>query len=423
MKKEHIVDAMGKINDDIIEETDQVRNQKQGFRKSLWKYVAIAACFTGIAVAGVESYSRLSIPTPTPTLEPTQEPTQGPTKAPTQQPTQEPTKKPENVEGLEVLTMVRNPNDGGGWGLDLNDVQILRAENPWNELTECKTLPVFKNQKNSGDADKMRSILLDTISALGYSESDFVITDDEPDEETKKKIIEKFQVIGEEVSEHYFEPSTYIASREGIEIKVNQAMNAEIYMKQGYELPAQYHFTEIPSEEIMDQFGDYVYGLYESWFKMECPKMNLLQIGSGNHFRMKFREVSGEGIEKLLNYNFHQIDVYILDGKISRIYLYQTDISEKVGDYPLITEEEAKKLFEAKNWMADGVAFVKIPGLEDVEFIDIVYRTGDWEKYYMPYYRFVVETTSAKGTFYQMLYVPAVESKYIENMPYYGSVR
>ena len=37
----------------------------------------------------------------------------------------------------------------------------------------------------------MKSILLETIRKLGYSESDFVITDDEPDEETKKKLVDQ----------------------------------------------------------------------------------------------------------------------------------------------------------------------------------------------------------------------------------------
>ncbi len=429
MKKEHLVDAIGKINDDILEETDQVRNQKRRFQKSFWKYVVIVACFTGIAVAGVESYSRLSIQNPIPTQEPTLGPTQEPTQSPTPEPTKAPTQQPTPTQGpiqndsLEMLILTNTELDGGSSSLDWNDVQRLRAENPWNELAECKTLPVFKNQKNSGDADEMKSILLETIRKLGYSESDFVITDDEPDEETKKKIIKKFQAIGEEVPEHYFEPSTYIASGEGIEIKVNHTMDAEIYIKQGYDLPVEYHFAEMPSEETMKQFGNYIYKQFETLFDMECPRMNYSQFEPDEYYRINFRETSGEGIEQLLNYNFHQSDVYILEGKICRIYLYQTDRSEKVGEYPLITEDEAKKLFEAKNWMADAAYFVKMPGLEDVEFIDIVYRTAYWEKYYMPYYRFVVETTNAKGTFYQMFYVPAVESKYIENMPYYGSVR
>lgn len=53
--------------------------------------------------------------------------------------------------------------------------------------------------------------------------------------------------------------------------------------------------------------------------------------------------------------------------------------------------------------------------------IDYVYRTSTTEKLFMPYYRFYVEFPDMKHenglNDYGAYYVPAVEGRYIENMP------
>ena len=52
---------------------------------------------------------------------------------------------------------------------------------------------------------------------------------------------------------------------------------------------------------------------------------------------------------------------------------------------------------------------------------ELIYRTGEYEEYYMPYYRFYVELPEEEREnglkTYGAYYVPAVESSYIYNMP------
>lgn len=62
-----------------------------------------------------------------------------------------------------------------------------------------------------------------------------------------------------------------------------------------------------------------------------------------------------------------------------------------------------------------------MPGLDYVAKVELVYRTGELEEYYMPYYRFYVELPNEERDdglkTYGAYYVPAVDNVYISNMP------
>ena len=66
----------------------------------------------------------------------------------------------------------------------------------------------------------------------------------------------------------------------------------------------------------------------------------------------------------------------------------------------------------------------EMPGEEYIAKVELVYRVGEYEKYYIPYYRFYVELPDAEykennndTKTYGAYYVPAVEGRYISNMP------
>lgn len=99
--------------------------------------------------------------------------------------------------------------------------------------------------------------------------------------------------------------------------------------------------------------------------------------------------------------------------------VFQPDLSGKVGDYPIITAAAAKELLGNGNFIT--TVPVEMPGLEYVAKFELIYRTGGTEKYFMPYYRFYVELPDMEikngPKTYGAYYVPAVERKYISNMP------
>lgn len=59
-------------------------------------------------------------------------------------------------------------------------------------------------------------------------------------------------------------------------------------------------------------------------------------------------------------------------------------------------------------------------GTNYIAKVELIYRTGASEQYYMPYYRFYVEIPELEEDglkTYGAYYVPAIESQYITNMP------
>ena len=73
----------------------------------------------------------------------------------------------------------------------------------------------------------------------------------------------------------------------------------------------------------------------------------------------------------------------------------------------------------------DGGYITKVPYTltkeDTVAKVELVYRNGCNEKYFMPYYKFYVEVKSEVDKNglkdFGVYYVPAVESQYITNMP------
>lgn len=116
------------------------------------------------------------------------------------------------------------------------------------------------------------------------------------------------------------------------------------------------------------------------------------------------------------------------EGNLKLIRLcHDSMVAEKVGDYPIITVDEAAKL------LCDGHYITSVPmeytgnefpKLQDVAKVELVYRCGRSEGTWFPYYRFYIPLTGLimkEGlTNYGAFYVPAVEEQYIANMPIYS---
>ncbi len=96
--------------------------------------------------------------------------------------------------------------------------------------------------------------------------------------------------------------------------------------------------------------------------------------------------------------------------ELSLASLDQTDLSQKMGNYPIITSKDAKNLLLNGNYIT-SVPY-QLPGEKFVAKTELIYRTGTNEKYFMPYYRFYVELPEEERDglkTYGAYYVPAVE--------------
>ena len=99
--------------------------------------------------------------------------------------------------------------------------------------------------------------------------------------------------------------------------------------------------------------------------------------------------------------------------------VFRPNLSDKVGDYPIISAEEATDLLLNGNYITTVPC--SMPGQEYIAGVDLVYRSGKYEEYFMPYYRFYVELPEQEQEDglkdYGAYYIPAVLAEYLTNMP------
>ena len=131
-------------------------------------------------------------------------------------------------------------------------------------------------------------------------------------------------------------------------------------------------------------------------------------------------ENAGSLTERILNYHFNRIYFNATDlGGLGAIRYYNTDLSQKIGDYPIITAEEARTLL-LENHYITTVSEV-LPSEECIAHVELIYRTGRLDTVFMPYYKFLVEMPTMESEnglkTFGVFYVPAVKGEFLENMP------
>lgn len=230
--------------------------------------------------------------------------------------------------------------------------------------------------------------------------------------------------MGDTVPEGYFNPTKLIIEEDGLKIEVDRAMTAKISFEPEVSLPKEYNFTHYASYEDMVAVAEYLKNEYKDVIGMENPQVNIYggdyNIYTQQMYSIEFFDASGNDIEQLINYNFNRVAFYCDDvGKLFLARIYQPDLSQKVGEYPIINSVQARELLAKGNYLT-SVPY-EMPGLEYVKKVELIYRTGEQEEYFMPYYRFYVELPGEEREdglkTYGVYYVPAVEGEYISNMP------
>ncbi|MDE5893090.1 MAG: hypothetical protein K2H45_09230 [Acetatifactor sp.] len=466
MKKEQLSDALNMLDDTIIEETAEIRNHKRRWRKSWGIWAATAACLALLTYAGIRVLPQPSQDIPSDPLENPADPTGIPTHTPvprTPAPgnlpeisgssidiSSPPTQTPESpdhshiaekpMQNLPLLSISENNGDDMGYeGYLAYDVSELVNGNPWDETMELSSLPVYQNRLTSGyryiasgveykdvDFDEVREFLLDIAGRLELNTSSFVITDNAPDEKARQEILEKHNG---DVPEGYFNPTALIIQTDGMKINVDQTLHANIAFDPPIALPDKYNFNHHAPYEDYIKVAEYLKKEYAQLIGMDNPQISIsggdYNIYLQQSYDIYFYDVGCDDIEQIINYNFHTIRFCCNDdGKLFLIWIRHPDLSLKVGNYPIITADEARELLSAGNYIT--TVPYEMPGMNYVKKVELIYRTSSWEQYFMPYYRFYVELpdvdvpteTSRSGIkTYGAYYVPAVEGRYLTNMP------
>ena len=411
MRGKDFLDKMELADPSFVEAADKPKKKK--LRAVKWS--ALAACLTLTIFAGIKLI---------PQKEPQEEP-------------------PQISPDLPVLSISSSLSQGAGTGdILLRDVSELDDENPWNEEVTLYTLPVYKNPLEyetcydfyyaaNSDYDKMREVLFETATVLGLDPETLTVTDNTTNEKDIEKLLDTAERIGVADIDDYLEkrltPTTFYGKAEGVEITVFNDLQVKIEFDPPLSLPDKYDLSANADRRDISSAMKYIKREYSELIGCVDPAINIRQAGYDVNIKAIydcfFFENEGSLTDRIVNYNFFQSSFHGDEkGELWLIWIDQPDLSNKVGDYPIISVAEATELLYNGNYVTPS--FHEITGEDTVAMVSLTYRKGMYDEYFIPYYCFYVEVPTdivwaeenglkTYGTFY----VPAIESTYIADMP------
>lgn len=333
---------------------------------------------------------------------------------------------------LPLLTLPESGADGMGCcsAFLVRDPAELVSGNPWREASTPAALPVYENQNDPEkiDWEKMRTYLLEIAGRFGLDADSVTVTDDAPDEEMRKQITEKYRKAGTDVPDGCFDPTRLIVKTDAVRIEVDRFLTATIVFTPAVSLPGNLHFAFDSTYGQLLEAAKYLKNQYAGLLAFQSPSISIsggdytLDSQHTQRYELSFCDGSGNETAQILQYNFYSVTFYPSDdGKLALIRIPYHDLSDKIGDYPIISADAAKELLRNGNYIS--TAPCAIPEEPSIAKTELIYRAGAGEKTYLPYYCFYVnislpEEENAPGfQTYGAYYVPAVDPSYLTGLP------
>ncbi len=416
MKPDELLDMIGNTEDALLERAESGRIH--------WKrYAAIAAALV-LCASGAAWYIHSLRPVYTP-------PTHGNDSDAMTYP----------VEGQHALPMIRGEFVGGDMGfegLELYDITELQSGNPWHEDAEISTLPVFENVyvydtpstlAQPADEERMTALLHETAAVVGaeIDETALIRHNTMYGSLTLDDIRDKFG--SEEEAITYLEGgSIYMleAAVRGYSLTADAWFSTRIEFSPSLRLPDGMGFGYHDPYEQYVTSAEYLLETYMDGFGMEEPTACIeggdYNIYNEQGYQIYFYDAAGDLTEQILNYNLSSVKFACDD--VRQLWLIDRkniDRTHKIGDYPILTAAEAEEIFLSGDYLTTVPADY-IPKKMTAAKTELIYRTGNREQYYLPYYRIYAEIapdfereydTKTYGAFY----VPAVRPEYVDIAP------
>lgn len=345
-------------------------------------------------------------------------------------------------ENLPKITPEYETDGMGFEAFELYEASDYITSNPWREEQNITVLPVYRNTMPIDDMSSVPDMageqLLELMiqqekavaKALGLELKDNMIFTDEISDQAKQKFLDG---VPEDQRSEVFQPYRVKA----------RARKAAIYTYADLRTTVWYYHSE-PTEcplksndlDKAQQAAEYIKAEYSELFAAVGITEPVAKIEGGNFnyngerssFSISFYDAGSTPEESLLNYSLYNVIFYSSeDGGLDGIHITCQDLSaELVGNYPLITVDEAAEQLKAGNY-GSSVPIGEDEVLDEYDRVELMYRTHFREKYYMPYYKFYVNVSDDSDSTddtdldcYGIFYVPAVLPEYIEGMPTYN---
>ncbi len=373
MKSQRLLRILGLLEDDLLAEAEDSAPARRAGKRTEVRWLSAAACL--LLVAGIALWYHGAAPPvpPVPGYE-----SDGPSSG-----------QSGSQGGKGELPLLTVDTDwGGGMGFEgymAKDISDLVNANPWKEGAEITTLPVYRNVNaydKAGAVDQpnlaaMEQTLLEVARSLGMDTERLEVTTDYPSGELLKRMTEKYAAVGEEVPPEAFNIGRLYIEDQNFKLEASADLTITIHYKIPVTLPKGYDFNHYTSYEETNKVADYLRSEYSGLLNMKKPITNLsggdYNIYSQQDYSIRFYEGAGTLEQQILHYNFNQVTFACDDeGKLFLARVYQPDLSEKMGDYPIITAEQARAL------LAEGHYITTVPedfpGTEYIRKTELVYR-------------------------------------------------
>lgn len=342
----------------------------------------------------------------------------------------------DTVNSLPVLSIDENSLFGGAMGFEgLMYYDISEAENgnPWNEETELETLPVYKNLgfsyhgvQNYLESDEMVARVKETAELLGIEITDW-----------------DFGTVFSQIGENEFLDETTYAEGANADVIIRAFANGNVFInyEKARELPDSINFTHKSTTHedglVALEYLSGEYAEFMNYTETECITFN----GNYNIYGEQgirdyiIYEGSGDYAEDIINYNLNYTEFVpefggeqgeLDTGNLGSVKRYDHLVcAEKVGDYPLISVDEAEKL------LFSGIYLTSVPHdiveTDIVAKVELVYTKGVTSQYFMPVYKFYIPLSGRENGHnfdrsnglitFGIYYVPAISGEYIADMP------
>lgn len=292
---------------------------------------------------------------------------------------------------------------GGGPGLvSEEELEKHLSTAPWNEEMEVSTLPVYKNLSFYSTAGN--SVYLDSETLLQMAED----------------IAGKLEA--EIISwEYILNTGNESKTLEGItaEIDIGKITvygngKISISFSEGILLEDGHVFSDEASVESADETVAYLLERFSDLIQVDglVPACYVSYDLSGNR-KVAYRAVgSGVGTNHIVEHYFNQVSFYGDEEKgLTRMHFGNAlAATECMGDYPVLSVEEAKKNLQDGHFISSvGTSFVKDGVFNDdtIRGVELMYLAIPAEEYHQPYYCFYVQAKE-ESLGYGRFYVPAI---------------
>ena len=380
MRKEFLANAIANIGDGYVEEFARVKKRK-----------TIKNIFTGIGAVGAAAALVLVI------------------GLNANKPFKNPYSDLPKVSTADYASHSWGVN-GTGHGFITKGVPAL-----WNKSMNLETMPVYMSESTEPNHEKMLNYIKDAAAALGISENELVIDDryDRIKEEEEEKL------ANYEPSEEYptfdslrrwlWSEYNIVATAGDVELRLTTDYSLLItFFGQQIELPAEYNFS---ADATKAEHSEALRYLAERFKELT----GYGDYTGGNGFLQICKAADTDDI-RIVNGYLNTTNFNVVNGKLCDIMIHSAEGCNKLGDYPILSVDEAIKELRSDRFAEED----RMP--EDAEILQTEMTYVNWRGFtaVMPYYEFYVrsdETDLSQDYIYCDLYrIPAIPSSFFEDV-------